>query len=81
MALMKGTPGPKERAEPLPKVGLFCCSLSVGQAGQLINNEARKGLGGSGLPLSQVNKEGIQEPRPIRMGKGIPYFWRGTGLS
>lgn len=79
MAPMKGTPGPKERAEPLPKSGPSCCSSSVGQ---LINNEARKGFGGPGLTLSQGNKEGIQEPHLFWYGEGDSLFLEGaTGLS
>lgn len=49
--------------------------------GQLINNEARKGFGGSGLTLSQGNKEGVQEPYDT-YGEGESLFLEGaTGLS
>jgi hypothetical protein len=77
VAQMKGIPGPMERAEPLPKLGICCCSLSVGQACQLINNEAQKGFGGSGSDFILGEQRTCLSLISPVWGRGFLIFWRG----
>lgn len=61
----------------MPKLRIFCCRLSVGQACQLINDEAQKGFGGSGSDFILDEQRRISGVSSDLYGEGDSWIWGG----